>query len=480
MKAAGLDPEVDADAETYHVQKWRSFAKETTAIVHRRFPGATIFYNGSMGYRGSVKQDAPPWHDLVTHFELEDLPTTWGGYDKFPLRARYFQEKHKPVLAMSGKFHTSWGEFGGFKDPEAIRFEAACMIAYGARACFGDQLHPSGVMDRETYANIGHAYRYAEKIEAYGLEGACASRLGLWLSGNFDDDQGVANMLLESQMDFRVVGPESDLAEFDAVVLPGGVRMDAALAARFGEFLRRGGGLLALADSPLDPSGARFALDVGARYVGPARFEMDYLVAGSTLAKGLPATPFLNCVAGHRAQLAGARALAAIREPFFDRTYERYCGHQNAPFRDEDAPHPGAVAKKNVVWLAHPLGRIYHKNGARVHRDYFVNALRLVYRRPVLRAPMPSAGRATFIHQPARRRYVAHLLYGPPMQRGRCLVVEDLVPLRNVPIALRVPEKINRAHTVPDGKALRLTRASGETRVTVGEFSCHTAVVFEY
>lgn len=26
-------------------------------------------------------------HKLLTHYELEDLLTTWGGYDKFPLRA---------------------------------------------------------------------------------------------------------------------------------------------------------------------------------------------------------------------------------------------------------------------------------------------------------------------------------------------------------------------------------------------------------
>jgi hypothetical protein len=220
-------------------------------------------------------------------------------------------------------------------------------------------------------------------------------------------------------------------------------------------------------------------IDVGARYVGPARFEMDYLIAGRKLAKGLPATPFLNYNACGRIRATDGEVLSAIREPFFDRTYEHYCGHQNTPYQLKDAPQSGAVAKGNVVYLAHPLGKMYHAQGCRVHRDYFINALRLVYRKPLLQAQLPSAGRATFIHQPRQNRYVAHLLYGPPIQRGKCLVVEDLVTLRDVPVAVRVPEKIKRAYVVPGRKKLRLQKSAGAVRVTVDEFSCHAAVVFE-
>ena len=86
------------------------------------------------------------------------MPTTWEGYDKFPLRAKYFSNIGKPVVAMSGKFHKSWGEFGGFKSKEAIWYEAAAMVSFGASVNFGDQLHPSGEMEMATYENIGYAY----------------------------------------------------------------------------------------------------------------------------------------------------------------------------------------------------------------------------------------------------------------------------------------------------------------------------------
>ncbi len=54
---------------------------------------------------------------MNTHAELEDLPTTWGGYDKLPLEAKFHLGKGTPIVAMSGKFHKAWGEFGGFKHP---------------------------------------------------------------------------------------------------------------------------------------------------------------------------------------------------------------------------------------------------------------------------------------------------------------------------------------------------------------------------
>ncbi|MBQ8551374.1 MAG: hypothetical protein IJ428_01015 [Clostridia bacterium] len=36
-------------------------------------------------------------------------------------------------------FHTSWGEFGGFKHPNALRYEAALSISQGAKCSIGDE-----------------------------------------------------------------------------------------------------------------------------------------------------------------------------------------------------------------------------------------------------------------------------------------------------------------------------------------------------
>lgn len=474
MKDRGLDAKRPEDAEKYHVEKWQTFMAKANAVIQGLHPEATVFYNGG------ARQYTPQWHVSDTHFELEDLPTTWGGYDKFPIRAKYFAGTGKQYLAMSGKFHTSWGEFGGFKHPDAIRYEAAAMTAFGARCSFGDQAHPSGEMDPETYRNIGAGYKYVKAVAKFGLDGRPYARLGLWLCGREADDQGTANMLLESQTDFDTVQPRMEPDRFDTIVLPGGPCLDAASAKLLTDFTAGGGKLVVLGEGALDAQRTRFLLDTGARYEGPARCLIDYLVAGPALSKGLVASPFLDYEAGLRTAPEGAEVLAAVREPYFDRTYGHYCSHANTPYRLEDTPHPGAWRKGGVLSFAHGLGRMYYQHGARLHRDLFLNGLRLLYRNPALKAAMPSAGRINLIKQAGKGRYVAHLLYAPPLQRGRCLVIEDIVPIGPVPLELRVPERVKRVSLPLEKKSLKPTRTGRALQVVVPEVRGHQIVVFEY
>ena len=311
------------------------------------------------------------------------------------------------------------GEFGGFKHADALRFEAASIVAYGAACNFGDHLHPSGEMDLDTYRNIGAAFAYVERIEQYGVGGQPAARLGLWRSGSSADDEGVSSMLPETQTDYRVVADDDeDLSEYDAIILPGGRCLTAADARRLDGYA---GGLLILGEGGLLVGEDRFAVDAGVEYVGPGGYDVDYLCAGEAVGDGLVRSPFLCYEAGLRTTpAAGAEVLARIREPHFSRTYGAYCGHLNTPYGPANAAHSGAVRTGNRVFLAHHLGRIYHAHGARVHRQMFRNALALAYPTPTVSTVMPSAGRLSLLHQPQYRRYVAHLLYAAPMQRGRC------------------------------------------------------------
>jgi len=473
MQAMGLNASADENARAYNKHKWQSFMADCNAIILSQYPEATIFYNGG------ASQYHPEWHVGDTHFELEDLPTTWGGYDKFPIRAKYFANTGKDYLAMSGKFHTHWGEFGGFKHPDAITFEAACMLAYGSRCSFGDQLHPNGVMDLATYENIGAAYAYVEQIEAYGLDGHPYANLGVWMTGSVADDQGVVNMLMESQIDFEVVNPRSELTRYETIVLTGGQCLNAPDAQLLENYLAQGGHLVVLGESGLNSSKTAFLLDCGARYMGDAQFTLDYTVVSDEINEGIVSTPFLNYTGAIRAELTDAIALAAVRVPYFDRTYGHYCSHMNTPYTDVNAPHPAVWRKGNITCLAHKLGSIYYQHGARMHRQLFINALRQQYTKPIVQAQLPSAGRMNVIHQPDQQRYVVHLMYAPPLQRGRCLVIEDMPDLFDVPVQLLVPEHVTKVFLAPSGILLDLGNTEA-AQVVVPRVHGHQAVVFSY
>ena len=104
---------------------------------------------------------------FFSHLELESLPTGGWGYDHFPFLAKYAGNLGMDYLGMTGKFHSTWGEFGGYKHPNALRYECCAMLAYGARCSVGDQLHPTGEIDESTYEIVGQAYREVAQKEKY-------------------------------------------------------------------------------------------------------------------------------------------------------------------------------------------------------------------------------------------------------------------------------------------------------------------------
>ena len=60
-------------------------------------------------------------------------------------------------------------------------------------------------------------------------------------------------------------------------------------------------------------------------------------------------------------------------------------------------------------------------------------------------------------------------------------MIEDMPELRDVRLALRVPERIQGAALEPGHGMLRLSRADdGVVSVTVPSVACHQAVTFRY
>jgi len=107
MKQENVDVE-DEDAVTRsYVSSIREHMRQLRELVARTHPNATVYFN-SATHPGDTYLFKERLFDLNTQQELEDLPTTWGGYDKLPIEAKYHLGEGSRVVAMSGKFHKSW------------------------------------------------------------------------------------------------------------------------------------------------------------------------------------------------------------------------------------------------------------------------------------------------------------------------------------------------------------------------------------
>ncbi|MBV9848121.1 MAG: beta-galactosidase trimerization domain-containing protein [Armatimonadetes bacterium] len=491
LLAEGKDPRDPAAVLELGERTYANYARRANESVHRHKPGLPVFHNG-----GHIRQGRRDLAHFNTHLELESLPTGGWGYDHFPLSARYAATLGMDYLGMTGKFHTSWGEFGGYKHPSALRYEATLSLANGARISVGDQLHPAGEMDPATYALIGAAYAEVEGKEAWcvgarnvadvallSVEAATQTSKFAGLhprSGR--PDAGAVRMLLEGKFLFDVVDMEEDLSRYKVVVLPDGIRIGDALKAKLDAFFAGGGKALATGESGLNEAGDGFALDLGVRYEGPNEYRPDFFRPHWPL-NNLGEAAFVFYAPGQRVGLAdgGGTVLGHRENPYFNREFNHFCSHQHTPSNLQDAG-PGMVEGRNGIYFAWNVFEDYATKGSLALKESVLYALnRLLGDNKTLETNLPAQGVVTLTEQQEADRYVNHLLYASPVKRGDGIeVIEDILPLHDVQVSLRLPRTVKRVSLAPQGEDVPFTQAGGAVRYTVPRLECHQMVVLDY
>ena len=258
------------------------------------------------------------------------------------------------------------------------------------------------------------------------------------------------------------------------------IRDSQKIVNRLNSFTNRGGKLLIMGKSVLKPNKDLW-FDIGADYLGQPNFDIDYTVISKKLKnENLVESPFLNYNAALRFKANDAEILASIKEPYFSRTPSSFSSHQNTPNKLENSEHAAIFQKNNITYVAHNLDIMYFSSGARIHRDLFKSVLDLIHTNPMVSTNLQSSGRINLLHQPEHNRYVAHLLYATPIQRGRAQVIEDLVPIYNTTVELNIEENIKKVYSVPGYKKLKVKKINGKNFVSIPEFKAHVAVVVEY
>ena len=97
-----------------------------------------------------------------------------------------------------------------------------------------------------------------------------------------------------------------------------------------------------------------------------------------------------------------------------------------------------------------------------------------------MEATLPAQGVMTLMRQPERGRLVAHLLYASPVKRGNGVeVIEDIIPLHDIALTLRVEQPVKRVYLAPQMEEIPLMREGDKVCVYVPRVECHQMVVFE-
>jgi hypothetical protein len=495
LAAQGLDAENPVHRQQAADAALLRYFERTTAAAKSLDADMPIFHNSGHIPRG--KRDL--WK-FFSHLELESLPTGGWGYDHFPMSAKYAVNLGLDFLGMTGKFHTTWGEFGGHKHPNALRYECAAMIAFNAKCSIGDQLHPDGALDSSTYQSIGTAYREVEAREPWCIDARPVSDIGV-LSSEAENhsqrensaDEGASRALLEGHFLFELIDRSMDFSRFRLLILPDDIRIDDELKGLLDAHLARGGRLLLTGESGLLADGSGFAFDIGADHSGPSEFCPDFALPCSALRADFISSPVVMYLRSQRLRATTGESLGQIFDPYFNRTFAHFCSHQHTPFQPEPSGFDCGVRTGNIACLAHPVFSLYRTYGAVAYREYVTRVITsLLDNEPVVTTNLPSTARVSLNRQAAEKRRILHLLSANTISRGGSMnlsggtmsskglsieVIEELLPLSDTRITLRQHPPLDRVTLEPQGLEIPFTQRDGVVEFVVDHFSCHQMVV---
>lgn len=480
----GLNPYDENDVLKHAEMVYKRYAEKTRAAVDKYKPNLSLFHNG-----GHIRQGRRDLVNYNTHLELESLPTGGWGYDHFPFSARYCQGLGVDYLGMTGKFHGSWGEFGGFKHPNALRFEVALAAANGAKCSVGDQLSPSGEMDMVTYDLIGSAYSELEEKEEWldNVESVAdiaiispEAYVGDLSTGQMtkvdDSGSGVCRIMLEGKYLFDVIDFESDLSKYKVIILPDVIRTDIDFAKRLREFCDCGGKVLATGKSALYENSNEFCLNLGAEWIKENPYKPDYFRPLEKI-KDMGDTGYIMYGNGEKIRCIG-NELGIRENPYFNRTRAHFCSHQHTPNSCEYGG-AGMTEGKDGIYIAWNIFADYAQSGELHLKQMAIFALdRLLDSAKTLKTNLPAQGIVTLMKQ--SDRLICHLLYASPVKRGNGIeVIEDIVPIYNVELAIKTDKKINKVYLAPQKEDIDFTYENGYISVKLDKIECHQMVVFE-
>ena len=493
----GMDTEDDETFKKLAVITYKNYYERVKEVATAIKPDIKIFHNG-----GHIPSGRRELAYANTHLELESLPTGGWGYDHFPKSAKYVANLGMDFLGMTGKFHLTWGEFGGYKHPNALRYEVALSLAHGAKCSIGDQMHPYGFLDDATYESIGIAYAEAEAVEEYCYGGKGAFDIAVLMAEdyarvkNHTADVGACRVLLEGHKLFTLVDRFCDLSPYKLLIIPDApLPYDAELTSKLKSYVAGGGKILASGAALPTDEGGNVLFDLGVTGAKKSEVKPAYINPLYN-AMGISPTSYVIYSNIYEATASqGAEVVARVRKSFFNRAPEHFCSHKHTPYTlDDGDTTPALTVGKDGAYVAFDMFTEYSEIGTYIAKDILLHAIDAVLTDGgMIKTNLPSTGIVTLSDQAEKSRLVLHALCANTIGRGgdnilaytgasapALKVVEDLVPVYGTKFEIKTDKAVKKVTLVPENLEIPFTCEDGRVSFEIEKFTCKQVVVLDY
>ena len=190
---------------------------------------------------------------------------------------------------------------------------------------------------------------------------------------------------------------------------------------------------------------------------------------------GLPEMYHVLYMRGIEVKAERGEVLSWLVESYFNRTYDRFCSHRQTPPKPYPSDKPLIIQNGNIISVTHPLFSDYAENGCKIYKDVLGQLIfRLI--QPVVKGNLPSTAEVTL--RELNGETVLHLLSYNPAKRCHTIeTLEDVIPLYDVEVAVRMEKAPQRAVLEPQGIAIPVRYEDGYACIMVDRIDGHQMVV---
>jgi hypothetical protein len=488
MLAKGLDVANPADRDRYAREVAHDYMARFQAMIE---PHLNPDVASGVWFNSRPKTALGEESKYVRHVEIESLPTGGWGYAYFPYVSRFVRPLGKPTLSHTGRFYKSWGDNGGLKPHAALSYECEQILAQGMTAGVGDLLHPSGAVNPVSYDLIGSVYRYLESCEPFVENGTLVTDLAVIVDPELGDSPGAAGFgtvraLQQLRQQFDIVAPTAELSDYRLVIVPETTVIDDALAAKLTAYSAGGGSIFISRGAADGLAGADLLDFIGVEFAGDSPFSNVFIRPGDAIGG---ATGFDHVMYDRTIRMrptGSTEVLASIVEPYFERSWNRFSGHEYTPTSGVVSEWAAIAQNGRTIIAAAPLLEAYGNHGAPAYRELLRASLNRLLPDPAVKTGGPVNIEATVVSTPESK--VVHLISYVPTRvsddqtLGRRVhqpldVIEDPFPFVDVPVSVRVDHAPSAVTLEPAGENLDFTVEDGYVNTSVTVLSGHAMLV---
>ena len=486
MRTDGLNPGNLTDRERYSLQVADRCMARLSRVVWDHHPDLAVFFNSRLRFDTYARNSTRNEQQHYSHWEIESLASGEWGYSHFPIAVRYFQAltPKRAMTGHTGRFHTSWGDFGALKNQAALEYECFRLIASGCACTIGDQLAPNGTLDPAIYQRIGAVYEQIARKEAWCRDVTPQVEIGVMTAHTGDHgglakiDEGVMRMLLETHYQFEFLDAQSNFQKYPLLILPDDIRLTPALRDKLTAYLAQGGKLLLSYHSGLMQDRDEFGVDCGIAFQQNYEFTPSYIRAHDALQQGIE--PMDHVMYEASAQVVahdGTAALASVVKPYFNRTWEHFCSHQHTP-PETITDIPAVTQRGNIIYIASAIFSGYIDYGYRPYREIVRNCIERLLPKKLICGNLPTTAETTLMKQESR--LILHVLHYTPQRTAKKIdLLEEVIPLYERTISVKTEQCPSKIMLVPEQQELTFTWSDHYAHFTVPEIRGHQMVLIE-